>query len=336
MRDPVVGDKLDQYQLVDLLARSGMASIFKAVDTETGATVAVKVPHVQFESDVVFFQRFRREEETGQRLDHPNIVKVLKPRDKSRAYIAMEFVDGRSLRVIMSAESPMPADKALGIAKQLCEALIYLHGQKVVHRDLKPENVLVTADGTLKILDLGIALDESARRLTWFGFSNPVGTPDYMAPEQIAGRRGDTRTDVYALGTILYEMLTGNLPYGSANPHALLRAKKNDEPRPPSYYVNGFDPQLELILMKAIARAPRDRYGTAAELLADLQNPSAVVPPAEGAARARGRGVVPPALKVPLVIVAVLVALAGLVWLSHRQAPAPPSPSPAADTHRAP
>jgi len=322
MRDLTTGDKLDQYQLGDLLARSGMASIFKATDTESQATVALKIPHVQFESDVVFFQRFRREEEIGQKLDHPSIVKVLKPREKSRAYIAMEFVDGRSLRAIIGEERAMPAEKALGIARQLAEAMAYLHEKRVVHRDLKPENVLVTADGQLKILDLGIALDESARRLTWFGFSNPVGTPDYMAPEQVSGRRGDARTDVYALGTILYEMLTGNLPYPAANPHALLRAKKNDEPRAPSYYLAGIDPSLEAIILKAIARAPRDRYATAAELLADLRNPAAVVPGAAAAQR-RDRSLIPRRLRPPLVIAAVLAVLAALVWLSHRSGPTP-------------
>jgi eukaryotic-like serine/threonine-protein kinase len=327
MRDLTTGDKLDQYVLGDLLARSGMASIFKATDTDGGATVALKIPHVQFESDVVFSQRFRREEEIGQRLDHPAIVKILKPRDKSRPYIAMEYVDGRSLRAIMSEQRPLPAAQALKMGEQLGEALAYLHERGVVHRDLKPENVLVTEDGQLKILDLGIALDESARRLTWFGLSNPVGTPDYMAPEQLGGRRGDARTDVYALGTILYEMLTGSLPYVSANPHALLRAKKSEEPKSPSYFVSGFDPALEAILMKAIARAPRDRYAGAEQFLADLRNPAEAKALAPGGGeQRRGRALVPRPLRVPLVIAAVLAGLASLVWLSHRVAP-PPDPT---------
>jgi serine/threonine-protein kinase len=322
MRDLTTGDRLDQYQLGDLLARSGMASIFKATDSESGQPVALKIPHLQFESDVVFSQRFRREEEIGQKLDHPAIVKVLKPRDKSRTYIAMELVDGRSLRALMSEERPMATARALGIACQLAEAMAYLHTQKVVHRDLKPENVLVTPDGQLKILDLGIALDESARRLTWFGLSNPLGTPDYMAPEQLSGRRGDARTDVYALGTILYEMLTANLPYPSPNPHALLRAKKSEEPKSPSYFVPGFDPQLEAILMRAIARAPRDRYPSAAEMLVDLRNPSAVAPlPADATGPRRGRGLLPRRARVPAVVAVVLVALATLVWLSHPAGP---------------
>jgi serine/threonine-protein kinase len=321
MREITAGEKLDQYQLSDLLARSGMASIFKATDTETGATVALKVPHVQFESDVVFFERFRREEEIGQKVDHPNIVKVLKPREKSRMYMAMEFVEGRSLRAIMGEARVLPTERALEIARQVAEALAYLHEKGVVHRDIKPENILITADGSIKLLDFGIALDESARRLTWFGLSNPVGTPDYMAPEQIGGRRGDARTDVYAVGTLLYEMLTGNLPFSSSNPQALLRAKANEDPRPPTYYVSNFDPSLEAIILKAIERSPRDRYPSAAELLADLRNPAAVPARDPAAVRAgrRGRARVPIPIwaRTPLVVAAVLAALATMVWFSR-------------------
>jgi serine/threonine-protein kinase len=317
MREVTAGEKLDQYQLTDVLARSGMASIFKATDSETGATVALKVPHVQFESDVVFFERFKREEEIGQKLAHPNIVKVLKPRDKSRMYMAMEHVEGRSLRAVMSEERTLPLDRALDIVRQLCDALAYLHGRGIVHRDIKPENILLTAGGQIKILDFGIALDESARRLTWFGLSNPLGTPDYMAPEQIGGKRGDARTDVYAVGTLLYEMLTGHLPFTSPNPHALIRAKGSEDPRPPSYYLPSIDPAIESIILRAIERAPRDRYATAAELLADLQNPAGVAARDPAARRTRRRALIPARLRIPAVVVVVLAALAGLVWLSQ-------------------
>ncbi len=323
MRDLVVGDKLDQYELTDLLARSGMASIFKAIDTESGATVALKIPHVQYESDVVFSERFRREDEIGQRLRHPNVVQVLSPREKSRTYMAMEYVEGKSLRAMLNGKHPLPTDQALDIARQVCDALVYLHAEGVVHRDIKPENILVTAGGQVKILDFGIALFESERRLTWMGLSSTIGTPDYMAPEQIRGRRGDPRTDVYALGTMLYEMLTCHLPYDSPNPRALLKAKTSDEPRPPSYYVPGFDPSLEAIILKAIERNPRDRYPTAALLLADLRNPSAVPPrdPETGAARCRGGARISRRLLLSVVVIAILGGLGSLIWLSARQSP---------------
>ena len=210
MRDLVAGDRLDQYELTELLARSGMASIFKAIDQRSGSTVALKVPHMQFESDVAFYQRFTREEQIGQKLEHPNIVRVLTPEQKSRLYLVMEFAEGRSLRAIMSTKRRFPLDEALDIARQIGRALVYMHERGIVHRDLKPDNVILDAEGQVKLLDFGISMDESARRLTWFGLTPPIGTPDYMAPEQVRGRRGDARTDIYALGTMLYEMVTGS------------------------------------------------------------------------------------------------------------------------------
>jgi eukaryotic-like serine/threonine-protein kinase len=330
MREPVVGEKLDQYELGELLARSGMASIWKAVDADSGAQVALKIPHPQLESDVVFFERFKREEEIGQRLDHPNVVKVLKPRDKSRMYIAMEYVDGRSLRSIIQSDAPLPDERALDIARQVTEALGYLHEKGVVHRDIKPENILLTPEGRVKILDFGIALDESKRRLTWAGLSSTIGTPDYMAPEQIGGRRGDARTDVYAVGTMLYEMLAKNLPFQSSNANALLRAKASEAPKPPSYFVPRLDPSLEAIILKAIQRQPRDRYLNAAELLADLRDPPAALrcapdaprPPRRGFARAVRR------LGKVAIVVGVIGGLGALIYFSSHHVE-PPSAAPA-------
>src|SRR5579863_9040304 len=278
MREVNVGEKLDQYELTELIARSGMASIFKARDLISGETVAIKVPYLQFESDVVFYRRFEREEEVGKRLNHPNIIRVLTPKRKSRMYIAMEYVDGVSLRALMRDKQPLETEKALDFARQICSALVYMHGQRVVHRDLKPENILITAAGRMKIMDFGIALDESARRLTWSGLSSTIGTPDYMAPEQVSGRRGDARTDIYALGTMLYEMLTGAMPYSGENVYNVMRAKTSEDPRPPTHYRPDLDPHLEEIILHAIERTPRDRYASAQEVLDDLRDPSRVVP----------------------------------------------------------
>jgi serine/threonine protein kinase len=331
MREPVAGEKLDQYELGELLARSGMASIFKAVDAESGAAVALKIPHPQLESDVVFFERFKREEEMGQRLDHPYVVKVMKPREKSRMYMAMEYVDGRSLRSIIQSDAPLPAERALTIACQVTEALVYLHEKGVVHRDIKPENILLTPDGKVKILDFGIALDESKRRLTWTGLSATLGTPDYMAPEQIGGRRGDARTDVYAVGTMLYEMLTKNLPFQSSNANALLRAKANEDPKPPSYFVPDLDPALEAIILKAIQRVPRDRYPSATDLLAELRDPPSALRRAPDAPRPPRRGLARAVRRVGklALVVAVLGGLGALIYFSNRHVE-PPSAAPGA------
>jgi serine/threonine protein kinase len=331
MREVAVGEKIDHYELSELLARSGMASIFKALDTESGQPVALKIPHPQLESDVVFFERFRREEQIGQRMDHPYVIKMLKPREKSRMYMAMEYVDGRSLRALMQEQRGLPPDRALEIARQVTEALVYLHAHGVVHRDIKPENILLLGEHGLKILDFGIAMDQSARRLTWAGLSTTLGTPDYMAPEQVGGRRGDARTDVYAVGMLLYEMLTGNLPYSNPNPQALMRAKTSEDPKPPSYYLPAIDPALESIILKAIARAPRDRHDTAEELLADLRDPAAAALRAPDADQARARARARPwrRMAFPAAVVSILLGLVALIWLSsHRSAEAPPPPAP--------
>src|SRR4029077_145458 len=157
--------------------------------------------------------------------EHPNIVRVLAPEQKSRLYLVMEYAEGRSLRAILSTKRRFPVDEALNIASQIAGALVYMHERGIVHRDLKPDNVILDAQGQVKLLDFGISMDESARRLTWFGLTPPIGTPDYMAPEQVRGRRGDARTDIYALGTMLYEMVTGEAPYVAGNVHAMMRAK---------------------------------------------------------------------------------------------------------------
>ncbi len=277
MREISAGDRLDQYDLTELLARSGMASIFKALDRSSGATVAVKVPHMQYESDVAFFQRFEREEQIGLKLVHPNIVRVLAPEKKSRIYLVMEYAEGKSLRALQAEKGKFEVAEALGIACQIATALVYLHAQGVVHRDLKPDNVLMTPEGQIKLLDFGIAMDEAARRLTWFGLSPPVGTPDYMAPEQVRGKRGDVRTDVYALGTMLYEMVTGGLPYDAGNAHAMMRAKLNQIARQPRELLPSLDPKVEEIIMHAIEREPRERYATVKDMLEDLEHPDAVV-----------------------------------------------------------
>jgi serine/threonine protein kinase len=328
MREVSVGESLDQYNLTEVIARSGMASIFKATDRLSGQVVAIKVPYMQFESDVVFYGRFQREEEVGRRLNHPYTIRVLTPRHKSRMYIAMEYVQGTSLRDMIRDGQGLPTEKALDVARQIAEALVYMHGEGVVHRDLKPENIMVTADGKIKIMDFGIALDESARRLTWSGLSSTIGTPDYMAPEQVAGRRGDNRTDIYALGVILYEMLTGNLPYSGPNVYSVMKAKTAEDPQPPSAFKPEIDPHLEEIILHAIERNPRSRYDTAELLLEDLKDPSRVEVH-NRAASLKPRSLAMQRFRRALAFGAFFVSLIGififLIWLANRY-PATPGP----------
>ena len=176
-----IGDVLDnRFRIIDVVARSGMASIYKAVDLQTGKTVALKVPSMQFESDPGFFTRFQREEEIGRLLDHPFILHVVPVAEKSRPYMAMEFLEGQTLRQLMRSVERLPAADALQIASRLCDALDHMHKKNVIHRDLKPENVMLCNDGTLRIMDFGIAKAAGMRRLTFTGFSPVMGTPDYI------------------------------------------------------------------------------------------------------------------------------------------------------------
>ncbi|HUA32187.1 MAG TPA: serine/threonine-protein kinase [Candidatus Binataceae bacterium] len=335
MREVSVGESVDQYNLTEVIARSGMASIFKGVDRLDGdRIVAIKVPYMQFESDVVFYGRFQREEEVGRRLDHPNIIKVLTPRHKSRMYIAMEFVEGTSLRAMIRDGQGLPTEQALDIAKQIAGAVVYMHGQGVVHRDLKPENILITAAGQVKIMDFGIALDESARRLTWSGLSSTIGTPDYMAPEQVSGRRGDVRTDIYALGVMLFEMLTGNLPYSAPNVYGVMKAKTAEDPQPPSAFQPDIDPHLEEIILHAIERNPRNRYETASQLLEDLKNPAEVVVH-NRAEKLHPRSLALQRARRAIAFGAFFISLIGififLIWLANRY---PATPGPKDKTYR--
>jgi eukaryotic-like serine/threonine-protein kinase len=255
---------------------------------------------------------------------------VLAPRRRSRMYIAMEYVDGVSLRAIMREQRPLPAERALGFARQICEAMVYMHRQGIVHRDLKPENALITNDGKLKLMDFGIALDESARRLTWSGLSTTIGTPDYMAPEQVSGRHGDARTDVYALGTMLFEMVTGNLPFSGSSVYAMMRAKANEDPQPPSAFVPEIDLRLEEIILRAIERSPRNRYQSAAEMLTDLKDP-ANVPLTGRARRLRPRSPQVKRVRRAMLMGLLLSSLAAifvlLVWLANHYPGPPPARS---------
>lgn len=327
MRDAIVGDQLDHYELTELLARSGMASIFKALDKLSGQTLVLKVPHFQFESDVVFHERFKREENIGSRLEHPYVVKVLTPKYKTRVYLAMEFVEGKSLRAIMDAQRRCAPAFAIDIARQICEALVYMHGKGVIHRDLKPENVLVNDDGKIKVLDFGIALDEAARRLTWTGFSATVGTPTYMAPEQINGRRGDVRTDIYALGMMLFEMVTGELPFNDSNMHTLMRAKTTESPLAPSHFMPDIDPGLEEIILHAIERSPKERYPSAEQMLADLNDPAAVKPRDRSQIRASAGfwEHIPQPVRTSAIVLAVISVLCVLIFSTSKKTPRPPS-----------
>jgi len=264
------GDQLDHYRIEGVAARSGMASIFRATDLNTGRPVAIKVPHPEMESDPVFWDRFQREQAIGQKLDHPNVMKVMTDADRSRVYMVMEWVEGRLLRQLLAAHGKLPPERAIKIAIAICDALDYIHGKGVVHRDLKPENIMIDADDHIKLIDFGIAGNQGSRRLTFAKLSQVMGSPDYISPEQVKGKRGDGRSDLYALGVILYEMLTGKTPFSGPNPFAVMNDRLLNNPIPPREVDPSISPQLQEVIYSALEREPKNRYATAREFAHDL------------------------------------------------------------------
>lgn len=266
------GERLDQYDIEKVIACSGMATIFRGVDSRTGLKVALKIPHMEAESDVAFFERFLREEQIGQQLKHHGVVKVFHNDERSRLYMVMEWIEGKPLRTLMNEQRKLSAERAVQIAARICEALEYIHDHGVVHRDLKPENIIVDADDNIKLIDFGIAGNAGARRLTFGKFSNTMGTPDYISPEQVQGKRGDARSDLFALGVMLYEMLTGRAPFQGANPFAVMNDRLVNTPLPPCEIDPAISPHLQSILYHALERDPKNRYATAHDLAYDLEH----------------------------------------------------------------
>ena len=270
------GDQLDHYRIDSLVARSGMASIFRATDTRTGRAVAIKLPHPEMEADPIFFDRFHREEEIGKKLDHPGVVKVLNDEERSRRYMVLEWVEGRLLRQVLNEVKKLSPERAIKITLGLCKALDYIHSQGVVHRDLKPENIMVDAEDRIKLIDFGIAANAGSRRLTFAKLTEAMGTPDYISPEQVKGKRGDARSDIYTLGIMFYEMLTGKVPFTGTNPFVIMNERLMNHPIPPREVNPDITPELQEIIYRALERDPKKRYASAREFALDLEHPEKV------------------------------------------------------------
>jgi serine/threonine-protein kinase len=264
------GSQIDYYRIDAPVARSGMASIFRATDTRDNRRVALKIPHPDMEADPILSDRFMREAGIGEKLNHPKVMRVYGGEKRSRIYMVMEWCEGRLLRQILN-EGPVSQDRAIRIAAAVLEALEYIHQNGVVHRDLKPENIMVDDQDNIKLIDFGIASDSAARRLTYANFTATLGTPDYISPEQVKGKRGDGRSDIYAVGVILYEMLTGKLPFTGPSPLAAMNDRLLNHPMPPRVANPEISAQLQEVLYRALERDPKNRYAKAHEFASDLE-----------------------------------------------------------------
>ena len=269
------GSQLDFYRIEAPVARSGMASIYRATDTRDNRIVALKVPHPDLEADPILFDRFQREAGIGEKLNHPKVMRVFGGEKRSRIYMVMEWCDGRLLRQILD-EGRMPHERAIQIAIAVLDALEYVHANGIVHRDLKPENIMVDDEDNIKLIDFGIAGDAAARRLTYANFTAAIGTPDYISPEQVKGKRGDARSDIFSIGVILYEMLSAKLPFLGPNPIAAMNERLLNHPVPPSVADPTISPQLQEILYRALERDPQNRYASAHQFKLDLEHPDQV------------------------------------------------------------
>ncbi|MHB8468406.1 MAG: Stk1 family PASTA domain-containing Ser/Thr kinase [Gaiellaceae bacterium] len=268
--DTLIGTLFDgRYQVVRKLGAGGMANVYLAEDQELGRRVAIKILNDRHANDDQFVERFRLEAKNAAALGHPNIVPIY---DRGEAegtyYIAMEYLDGRSLKELIVSRGPAPVDVAVDYARQIVAALRFAHRHGIVHRDIKPHNALVDGDGRVKVTDFGIAR-AGASQMTEAG--SIVGTAQYLSPEQARGTGVDPRSDLYSLGVVLYELLTGTLPFDGDTPVEIAMKHLSQVPEPPSVRRPDIPPALDMAVMRALAKDPEERYQSADELDADLE-----------------------------------------------------------------
>src|SRR5437764_11323873 len=267
--DPVLSKEFDRrYLIVRKLGSGGMADVYLAEDKELGRQVALKLLNERHANDEQFVERFRREAQSAAGLNHPNIVSIF---DRGYAegtyYIAMEYLEGRSLKELLVRNGPTPIPVSIDYARQILGALAFAHRNGVVHRDIKPHNIVVGGDGRLKVTDFGIARS-GASQMTEAG--SIVGTAQYLSPEQARGAPVDPRSDLYSLGIVLYEMLTGLVPFTGDTPVEIAMKHLSEIPEPPSELREEVPHDLDAVVMRALAKEPEQRYGSAEEMDADL------------------------------------------------------------------
>lgn len=260
-----------RYELLEKIGDGGMAVVYKAKDKLLNRFIAVKILRPEFTKDAAFVENFKRESQAAAGLSHPNVVGVYDVgREGNINYIVMELIEGKTLNEIIKEEAPMDYRKVIDITKQVASALKVAHKNKIIHRDVKPHNIMVTNEGVVKLADFGIA--KAVNDATLSTGSKIIGSVHYFSPEQARGNYVDERSDIYSLGIVMYEMLTGTVPFDGDNPVTVALKHINEEVRPPSEIVSGIPPALERCVLKATSKYQTNRYSSAEELIEELDN----------------------------------------------------------------
>ena len=287
----------ERYRVVSRVGSGGMAEVYCAEDLQLGRRVAVKLLHERFAQDPEFVERFRREASSAASLSHANIVSVYDRGEWGGTYyIAMELLEGRSLDTIVREEAPLTPERAIELTEQVLRAARFAHRHGVVHRDLKPHNVIIDSEGRVKVTDFGIAR-AGASEITQTG--SIMGTARYLSPEQAQGEAVGPRSDLYAIGILLYELLTGTVPFEGESVVAIALRHLSEPPRPPSSLVSSISPQLDAIVLRALAKDPDQRFADADEFLDALNRARARLRAEDGSRTASFAPVVLPAIGAP-------------------------------------
>lgn len=261
----------NRYKVIEKIGVGGMADVYRGYDELLGRTVAIKILHANFASDEGFVGRFKREAQNAGRLSHPNIVNMYDVGyDQGYHYIVMEYVEGQTLKEYIQERGKLSIDEAIKFAVAIAEGLEHAHAMGIVHCDIKPHNMLITKSGCLKVTDFGIARAMNSQN-TMMYTNSVMGSAHYLSPEQASGKAIDGSTDIYSLGVVLYEMLTGRVPYEADTPIAVALKHVKDKLIPPTRYNPSIPPLLESVVMKALQKKPADRYRSVSEMIGDLR-----------------------------------------------------------------
>lgn len=266
-----IGDKLDGFTLEEQLCQGAMATLWRARPLESAKEFVLKIPCTDILNQPILFYHYQTEAQISPLLNHPGIIRFFQQK-KSRLYLIMEYVAAKDLRSMLGHDRTIPLGRALHLIMQLCEVTAYLHKKSIYHLDFKPENILHCPDSSIKVIDFGLAYCSGYPDLLATDFKNPQGTPWYISPEQLLGKRNSAQCDIYSIGMILYEMLCGSLPWPRSRKLDVTRRRLRHEPIPPRHFNAEIPPQIQDIILKSIARKVENRYRTIADLHADLNN----------------------------------------------------------------